>query len=200
MLLCQMCQETNPGTDALPHAEVWFRVYNLDCCTQNRVGSVCSPPWSLCRTMACETELFLLYPLLQSTRGKHGAWKIRVGSVLLLTPRLSGDCTPNTGTLQIHWNLGSPGQTWMSTKSVNAHTKYLLHSVPTHIDRSPIKTSCTKNTIDLFALEEIGIWLTVLIRDSWLQLKKIKKKSKRCQLHIQYYLLPPVIFIPHLLS
>ena len=103
MLLCQIRQETNPGTDVLPHAQLWFRVYNLDCCTQNRVGSVCSPPWSLCRTTAHDTGLCLLHPLLQSTRGKHRAWKIRgsVGSVLLLTPRLPGDCTPNAGTSQI---------------------------------------------------------------------------------------------------
>lgn len=174
MLLCQICQETNPGTDALPHAELWFGVHNPDCCTQNRVGSVCSPPWSLCRTMARETGLFPMHPLPQRTRGKHGARKIRGpgGSVLLLTPGLAGGCTPNTVTLQIPWNLGSPDQIWTSAKSVNAHTKYLLHSVPTYVERSPIKTSCTKNTIDMFALEEINIWLTVLIRDSWLQLKK----------------------------
>lgn len=73
MLLCETRRETNPGTDALPHAELWFRVHNLDSCTQNKVGSVRSPPWSSHRTTAGETGLFLL----QSTQGKHGAWKNR---------------------------------------------------------------------------------------------------------------------------
>lgn len=160
-----MCREPNPGTDVLPHAEVRFRVYNPGCRAQNGVGSGCSPPWSLCRTTG-------------STRGacKIGGW---ASSALLLAPGLAGDRAPSTGASQLPWDLGSPDQTWTSARSANTPAKYLLRSVPAYVERSPIKTSCTKNTIDMFALEEIGIWLTVLIRDSWLQPRNNNKELER---------------------